>query len=175
MGMRSGLGSLQVVDETDLVAGHSTLMVRTAQNRSGDGTIDVDCFDCFAAPCPTDAVADTRCRQVTFDHGGSKIDDAVNVHATPGQRRGTIFLDARTVRRGPLDGRREASWIAELTRGRGLGKVKLVEFLEGRRLEGGRAGESARAGAGMGWEEGWEPEGAVVLRLRAQEAKGDAR
>ena len=85
--MRSGLGSLQVVDETDLVAGHSTLMVRTAQNRSGDATIDVDCFDCFAAPCPTDAVADTRCRQFTLDHGGSKIDDAVNVHATTGQRR----------------------------------------------------------------------------------------
>lgn len=62
MGTRSDLGSLQVVDETDLVAEHSTLMVKTARNRSGDVMKDVDCFDCFAAPCPTDAVADTRCR-----------------------------------------------------------------------------------------------------------------
>jgi hypothetical protein len=71
-GTRSGLDSLQVVDETDLVAEHSTLMATMGRNRSGDVMKDVDCFDYSAAPCPTDAVADARCRQFTLDHDGSE-------------------------------------------------------------------------------------------------------
>jgi hypothetical protein len=84
-----------------------------------------------------------------------------------------IFLDARAVRRGPLDGRREASWIAELTR-EDLGRLKVGGVLEGRILEGGRADEEAgwrELGAEWDWE--WEPEGAsrkFLMGLRSLRA-----
>jgi len=59
LGTRSDLGSSQV-DATDhLVVEHSTLMVMKARNRSVDDSINVDYFDCCAAPFPAGVAADS--------------------------------------------------------------------------------------------------------------------
>lgn len=174
MGTKSDLGSLQVVDETDLVAEHSTLMVKTAQNRSGDVMKDVDCFDCFAAPCPTDAVADTRCRQFTLDHGGSKINDAVNVHTTKGQRRAQDISRCSSSPPG-ASGWEARSELDCRVDARELGKVKSWWSFGGpnfRRGQGRR--RSGLAGAGSWeWDWEWEPEGAsrkFLMGLRSLRA-----
>jgi hypothetical protein len=77
----SGWGSLRAVVGTGLVAGHSTWTATTVQSRSGDVLRDVVKIDCFAAPCPTGAVAfwltlDAVSSPLALEHGGSTIDGA---------------------------------------------------------------------------------------------------